>query len=250
MKITVIPAIDLKDGKCVRLRQGRADDVVAYSEDPVGMARHWVDEGAHYLHVVDLDGAFQGKPVHAEVIGRICKAIKIPVEVGGGLRSDRDIEQMLTLGVTRVVLGTRACQDPDVLHRLAKRFGDALAVGIDARNGMVQVKGWTETTGMKAVDLARQADGLGVRCIIYTDTARDGMLGGVNAHAVDQVCAGVQCPVIASGGVSSQADMQALKALRRANLTGAIVGKALYEGRVKLNELQGEMNGQSGVAGQ
>ena len=188
--------------------------------------------------MVDLDGAFQGHPVHAEVIGRICKAIKIPVEVGGGLRADRDIEQMLTAGVARVILGTRACQDPEVLHRLARRFGDALAVGIDARNGMVQVKGWTETTGMKAVDLAKQADGLGVRCIIYTDTARDGMLGGVNAHAVDAVCGGVSCSVIASGGVSSQADLQALRALRRPNLAGAIVGKALYEGRVKLSELQ------------
>lgn len=235
----VIPAIDLKDGRCVRLRQGKADESTTYSEDPVGMAQFWEKEGAHCLHVVDLDGAFQGKPVHADVIGRIAKAVGIPVEIGGGLRTDHDIRDLLNRGVDRVILGTRAWAEPQAFERLVDQFGDRLAVGIDALDGRVQVKGWTETTGESAASLARHMDGMGVRWIIYTDTARDGMLTGVNARAVGAICAAVDCCVIASGGVSSPDDIKALKSLERKNLVGAIVGKALYEGQVTLEELQG-----------
>lgn len=237
-KILVIPAIDLKGGRCVRLRQGKADEVTTYSDDPVYMAKRWADEGAKYLHVVDLDGAFQGAPVHQEVIARMVGAVKIPVEVGGGLRTDRDIELLLDCGVARAIVGTRAWAEPDQLKGLVGRFGHKLAVGIDARGGRVQIKGWTETTEEDAVSLAKRADAMGVGTIIYTDTARDGMLEGVNAKAMDAICAAVSCSVIASGGVSSTTDMKLLKSLKRPNLVGAIVGKALYEGRVKLKDLE------------
>jgi phosphoribosylformimino-5-aminoimidazole carboxamide ribotide isomerase len=237
-KILVIPAIDLKGGRCVRLRQGKADEVTTYSDDPVYMAKRWVDEGAKYLHVVDLDGAFQGAPVHQEVISRIVSAVSIPVEVGGGLRSDRDIESILECGVARAIVGTRAWAEPEKLKQLVDRFGHRLAVGIDARGGRVQIKGWTQTTGEDAVALAKRADTMGVGTIIYTDTARDGMLEGVNAMAMDAICAAVSCSVIASGGISSATDMKLLKNLKRPNLVGAIVGKALYEGRVKLKDLE------------
>ena len=237
-RILVIPAIDLKGGRCVRLRQGKADEVTTYSEDPVAMAKRWAEEGAKYLHVVDLDGAFQGFPVHQEVISRMVKAVNIPVEVGGGLRKDRDIERILGCGVSRAILGTRAWAEPDQLKRLVDRFGHRLAVGIDARGGRVQIKGWTETTEEDAVSLAKRADAMGVGTLIYTDTARDGMLEGVNTKAMDAICAAVSCSVIASGGISSAADMKSLRGLNRPNLVGAIVGKALYEGRVTLKELE------------
>lgn len=234
----IIPAIDLKDGKCVRLKQGRADDAVVYSGDPVAMARRWVEEGAKYLHVVDLDGAFQGRPAHTEVIGQIVRAIDIPVEVGGGLRTDEDIRALLAVGVKRAIVGTRAWAEPEALQRLVEQFGGQLAVGIDARGGRVQVKGWVETTEQLATDLARKAESMGVECIIYTDTSKDGMMAGVNVRAMDEMCCAVSCSVIASGGVTSRADAEALRGLKRSNLVGAIVGKALYEGRVTLKELE------------
>lgn len=233
----VIPAIDLKGGKCVRLKQGRADDAVTYSEDPVAMARQWVGQGAKYLHVVDLDGAFEGRPVHTEIVARIARAIPIPLEIGGGLRTDDDVRAALDAGADRAIVGTRAWAEPEALKRLAATYGERLAVGIDARDGMVQVKGWVETTAERAVDLARKAEGMGVRWIIYTDTSKDGMLAGVNARAMDEMCGAVSCRVIASGGVTSPADIAALKELGRTNLAGAIVGKALYEGRVTLKAL-------------
>ena len=233
----VIPAIDIKNGQCVRLRQGRADAVSVYGEDPVAMAQHWEQEGAPYLHIVDLDGAFQGKPVHGDLIERIAKAVRIPIEVGGGLRTDDDIRTMLDRGVDRVVVGTRAGTDAASLARLAESFGVRLAVGIDARQGRVQIKGWVETTPLRAVDLARRAQAAGIRWIIYTDTGKDGMLTGVNVAAVREMCDAVSCQVIASGGVSSVQDVAALRKLERANLAGVIVGRALYERTVTLKEL-------------
>ena len=246
---TIIPAIDLKDGRCVRLRQGVAKDATVYSEDPAEMARHWVAEGARYLHVVDLDGAFQGRPVHQDAIRRIIGAVKIPVEVGGGLRRDADIRSLLDLGADRAIIGTRALAEPVELKRLADEFGEKLAVGIDARNGRVQVKGWLETTGTDATDLAVMADHAGVRTIIYTDTSRDGMMIGTNAAAVDAICGAVRCQVVASGGVSSAEDVKALLALRRSNLVGAIVGKALYEGRATLADLAALVSSAHGLSG-
>lgn len=235
--ITIIPAIDLKDGRCVRLRQGVAENAKVYSDDPVAMARHWCDQGACYLHVVDLDGAFQGRPVHSEVVRRIAEAIPIPVEVGGGLRTDEDIRLLLDAGVARAIVGTRALAEPGTLERLVSEFGARLAVGIDARGGMVQIKGWVETTGVRAADLARQAAAAGVKTLIYTDTATDGMLGGTNAVAVDEIAAAVPCDVVASGGISAVSDIVALRELARPNLVGAIVGKALYEKQVSLTAL-------------
>jgi phosphoribosylformimino-5-aminoimidazole carboxamide ribotide isomerase len=231
----ILPAIDLKDGKCVRLRQGKADEATVYSDDPVAQAKTFLEQGAEQLHVVDLDGAFQGEPKHAPVIAEIIRVLKIPVEVGGGLRTDVHIETLLNAGVARAIIGTRALEKIETLAALVKRFGDRIAVGIDARDGFVQVKGWVETTGTRAVTLAQQMEGVGVKTIIYTDTATDGMLGGPNLQAMKELCLAVpRCNIIASGGVSAPEHVTALKALGCANLYGAIVGKALYDGKTTL----------------
>ncbi len=235
----IIPAIDLKDGKCVRLRQGKAEDKTVYSDDPVAMARRWEGQGARFLHVVDLDGAFEGHSVHEEIVIAIAQAVQMPVDIGGGIRTDDQIRRYLDGGLTRVILGTRACASPEDLQKLADEFGEGLAVGIDAREGRVQVSGWTETTDTDSVDLAKQVDAMGVRTIIYTDTATDGMLRGPNVPVMGEVCAAVSCHVVASGGITTTDDIRELKALNRPNLVGAIVGKALYDGAVTLEELQG-----------
>ena len=233
----IFPAIDLKDGRCVRLRQGRADDVTVYGSDPVEMARHWVEQGAQWLHIIDLDGAFTGRPVHTDIIRAIVKAIDIPVQVGGGLRTDADIRTLLHAGVSRVVLGTRACAEPAALAPLVADFHEQLAVGIDARNGKVQIKGWVETTDTTAVELAAQMARIGVETLIYTDTATDGMLKGPNIDGVRQLCARVRANIIASGGVAGCGDIARLAAIGASNLLGAIVGKALYEGTATLADL-------------
>jgi phosphoribosylformimino-5-aminoimidazole carboxamide ribotide isomerase len=240
----ILPAIDLQNGRCVRLRQGRADDATVYSDDPVAMARQWLAQGAAALHVVDLDGAFAGVPKHLTVVQQIVAAMgAVPVELGGGLRTDDDVRRALATGVARVIIGTRALADPVALQRLVQAHGDRIAVGIDARNGLVQVKGWVETSGTRATDLARRAAELGVATIIYTDTATDGMLAGTNVAAMDEMCRTVPtCRVIASGGVSAPEHVRALAALGHANLYGAIVGKALYDGRTTLMELQQSAN--------
>ena len=238
MAIEILPAIDLKGGRCVRLRQGREDEVTVYGDDPVDMAKQWQNEGGTYLHVVDLDGAFQGAPAHTEVIGRIVAALDIPVEVGGGIRNDEHVQQLVDVGVDRVILGTRAYAEPGALAGLVERFGAHIAVGIDARDGLVQVKGWVETTEMKAVDLAKQIDDMGVQTLIYTDTARDGMLMGPNLEQMENICRAVSCHVIASGGIFTESNVSDLSALGCENLRSAIVGKALYEGAVTVKSLQ------------
>lgn len=236
--LTIIPAIDLKGGRCVRLRQGRACDETVYSDDPVRVAQSWEQQGAAWLHVVDLDGAFQGFPVHMDLIEKIARAVRIPVEVGGGLRTDDQVEALLALGVARAVLGTRAWTSPETLARLVERFGKQLAVGLDARNGRIAIKGWTETTGTDALALAVRLEALGIQTLIYTDIAQDGMLKGPNTMAMAALCDRVACRVIASGGVTSTAHVAALAALGKPNLVGIIVGKALYEGTVSFAELQ------------
>lgn len=238
-EFTILPAVDLKGGQCVRLRQGRADDATVYGDDPAAQARAWAQQGAAWLHVVDLDGAFQGHPAHLDVIGRMAAAAGIPVECGGGLRTDADIDALLARGVRRAILGTRALERVDELAALAKKYGDQLAVGIDARDGFVQVKGWTETSRTTAVDLARRAAAAGVKTIIYTDTATDGMLRGPNFAGNAEVCdaVGPGCAIIASGGLTTADDVVRLRGLGKANLTGAIVGKALYEGRTSMAAL-------------
>jgi phosphoribosylformimino-5-aminoimidazole carboxamide ribotide isomerase len=238
-EFTILPAVDLQGGQCVRLRQGRADAATVYGSDPVAQAREWARQGATWLHVVDLDGAFQGHPVHLDVIGKMVAAAGIPVECGGGLRSDADLEALLARGVKRAILGTRALEHMEELAALAAKYGDRLAVGIDAREGFVQVKGWTETSRTTAVALARRAAAAGVQTLVYTDTAVDGMLRGPNFLGNAQLCdaVGPKCKVIASGGITTVDDVVRLRALEKANLAGAIVGKALYEGRTNLPEL-------------
>ena len=234
----ILPAIDLKDGKCVRLRQGRADDVTVYGDDPAAQAKDWADQGGQELHVVDLDGAFAGTPRHAEVIARIIAAFGGPVEVGGGLRTPEALSAVIEAGAARAIIGSAALEDPEFLSNAVELYGDKIAVGIDARNGFVQTKGWVETTGVKATDLAQAVARMGVKTIIYTDTATDGMLGGPNLTQLAAICdAAPTCQITASGGVSSPFDVENLKALERANLRAAIVGKALYDGRTTLREM-------------
>jgi phosphoribosylformimino-5-aminoimidazole carboxamide ribotide isomerase len=236
----VYPAIDLKDGKVVRLQQGRADAMTVYSDDPVSIARRWEEEGARYLHVVDLDGAFEGEPRNWDHVKRILQAVQIPVQLGGGMRTWAQIEDAMKMGVTRVVIGTRACELPEFVRTLAAEFGAHVAVGIDARDGFVAVKGWVERTAISAVDFARQIDALGVKHIIFTDIATDGTLTGPNYAAIRSVCAAVKCFVIASGGVSALDDVRQLQRMTSEcpNLTGVIVGKALYDGRIDLKQLE------------
>ncbi len=234
----ILPAIDLKDGKCVRLRQGRADDVTVYGDDPAAQAKDWAEQGGRELHVVDLDGAFAGTPRHAETIARIIAAFGGPVEVGGGLRTPEALAAVIEAGAARAIIGSAALDDPEFLSKAVELYGEKIAVGIDARDGYVQTKGWVETTRVKATDLASAVARLGVKTIIYTDTATDGMLGGPNLTQMAAICdAAPTCAITASGGVSSPFDVENLKALERANLRAAIVGKALYDGRTTLREM-------------
>lgn len=236
--MVILPAIDLKDGKCVRLRQGRAEDVTVYGDDPAAQARDWAAQGGRELHVVDLDGAFAGTPRHAETIARIIAAFGGPVEVGGGLRTVDALASVIEAGAARAIIGSAALEDPEFLSKAVELYGEKIAVGIDARDGFVQTKGWVETTQVKATDLAAAVARIGVKTIIYTDTATDGMLGGPNLTQMAAICdAAPTCQVTASGGVSSPFDVENLKALERPNLRAAIVGKALYDGRTTLKEM-------------
>lgn len=234
----ILPAIDLKDGQCVRLRQGRADDVTIYSDDPVAQAMKWREQGAEELHVVDLDGAFNGQPMHTLVIREIIRKTGMKVEVGGGIRDDRAIEHLVEAGVTRAIIGTRALENPAQLKRWIGLYGETVAVGIDARGGMVQVRGWVESSDTRATDLAKRVADWGVKTIIYTDIETDGMLGGTNLAEMAAMCDAVPgVNIIASGGVSDPAHIRALAELARPNLHGAIVGKALYDGRTTLHAM-------------
>ena len=236
--MTILPAIDLKGGVCVRLRQGRADDVTAYNDDPASQARDWRAQGGRELHVVDLDGAFAGTPRHAEVIGSIIKAFGGPVEVGGGLRTPEALAAVLEAGAARAIIGSAALDNPEFITRAVEQYGERIAVGIDARDGFVQTHGWVKTTAVKATELAKAMAAIGVKTIIYTDTATDGMLGGPNLAQMAAICdAAPECSITASGGVSSPRDVSNLIALARPNLRAAIVGKALYDGRTTLAEM-------------
>ena len=240
----ILPAIDLKGGVCVRLRQGRADDVTTYNDDPAAQARDWREQGGRELHVVDLDGAFAGTPRHAEVIAAIIRAFGGPVEVGGGLRTMEAVSAVLDAGATRAIIGSAALEDPGFLARAVEQYGDRSAVGIDARGGFVQTRGWVKTTEVKATDLAKAVAAAGVRTIIYTDTATDGMLGGPNLEQMAAICdAAPTCEITASGGVSSPRDVANLIALGRPNLRAAIVGKALYDGRTTLADMNAAAEG-------
>ncbi len=226
------PAIDLMSGQAVRLQQGRADRKTVYSDDPAAVAREWEARGGDWLHVVDLDAAFSGTQTNLEVVQRMAVSVGIPVQLGGGVRDEAAIERALAAGVARVVIGTRAAESIDFVAQAVRRFGgEKIAVGIDAKDGFVAVRGWTERTGVTAVELAREVAVLGVGALIYTDIATDGMLQGPNFGAVETMVREITCPVIASGGVSSAADLVQLERIE--GLHGAIIGRALFEGRIE-----------------
>ncbi|RME72322.1 MAG: 1-(5-phosphoribosyl)-5-[(5-phosphoribosylamino)methylideneamino]imidazole-4-carboxamide isomerase [Verrucomicrobia bacterium] len=233
----VFPAIDLRGGRCVRLLQGRADAETVYSDDPAAMARKFREAGAEWVHVVDLDGAFSGSPENARAVAAIA-ATGVKVQLGGGLRDEATVERVLDGGVSRVVIGTRAAEDPDFVRRLVDRHGDQVAVGIDARDGRVAVRGWVEVTETSALDLARKMTDIGVATLIYTDIATDGMLTGPNFPALRELLAAVPCRVIASGGVATMGHVETLAAMATEfpNLLGVITGKAVYEGRIDVAE--------------
>lgn len=226
----LIPAIDLKGGHCVRLKQGRMDDATDYGADPAAMARKWESLGARRLHVVDLDGAFAGKPENRPAIEAICKALAIPVQLGGGLRNMAMIEGMLGLGVQRVILGSVAISNPELVSEACRAFPGRICVGIDARGGMVAVHGWDDVTDVAAVDLAKKFEDDGVAAIIYTDIARDGMLSGPNIEETVQLAGSVSIPVIVSGGISTIEDVRACARHASSGICGAITGRAIYEG--------------------
>lgn len=236
--MTIYPAIDIKAGRCVRLTQGRAEAETVYAEDPVAVAATFKAAGADWVHVVDLDGAFAGEPRNFDVVARIA-ALGLRVQLGGGLRTRAVVERALGLGVSRVVIGTRAAESEAFVTELVAAFSEKIAVGIDAKNGQVAVKGWVDTTATSALALARRMDVLGVRTLIHTDVGTDGMLTGPNFSAQEAMLAAVDCRVIASGGVSRREDVVNLAEIkkRRPNLDGVIVGKAIYEKRVELSDL-------------
>ena len=232
----VIPAIDLLAGRCVRLYQGDYDQVQTFGENPVEVARQWQEEGATYLHVVDLDGAKAGQPVNLAAIKAIARAIDIPVQVGGGLRDRASVVSLLNLGVRRIILGTIAVEQPELVTQLCQEFPDQIVVGIDARAGKVATRGWIETSEVLATELAQRMAIAGAAAIIYTDIYRDGTMQGPNLEALRELAGAIEIPIIASGGVSSVRDLLSLLALEPLGVTGAIVGKALYTGEVSLKE--------------
>lgn len=230
------PAIDLKDGQCVRLYQGDMDQVTVFGDDPAAQARVFAEAGASWLHVVDLNGAVSGRPVNEDAVAGILDALDIPVQLGGGIRDRETITFWLKRGVRRVILGTAAVKDPDLVKQACKDHPNRVAVGIDAREGLVAVEGWTEVSEITALDLARKFEDSGVAAIIYTDISRDGAMQGPNMEATVELAKAVSIPVIASGGVSSLADLEALKAAGDSLLEGVISGRALYDGRIDLTK--------------
>ena len=232
----LFPAIDLKDGECVRLRLGEMDQATVFNTNPAAQARDFEAEGFQWLHVVDLNGAFEGKPVNGKAVEAIVDAINIPIQLGGGIRDIATIANWLENGITRVILGTAAVRDPGLVRKAARRFPGRIAVGIDARNGQVAIEGWAETSEMTALDLARTFEDAGVAAIIHTDIARDGVLEGLNIEATAELADAVTIPVIASGGLASIDDIRRLLEPRNKKLEGAITGRALYDGRVDPKE--------------
>ena len=236
MPLTLYPAIDLKDGACVRLRRGEMADATVYSENPGAQARAWQDGGCRYIHVVDLNGAFAGKPVNAAAVRDIIANVTVPVQLGGGIRDLAGIAQWLEAGISRVILGSAAAKNPGLVIEACRAFPGRIAVGIDARDGFVATEGWAEISTIPATDLALRFEDAGVSAIIFTDIGRDGMLGGVNIDATIDLAARISTRVIASGGIGSIGDLAALKRADAGRLDGVIVGRALYDGRVTLPE--------------
>lgn len=235
----IIPAIDLKDGQCVRLRQGLMDDSTVFSDDPVAMARRWVEAGCRRLHLVDLNGAFAGEPVNGEVVTAIAAAYpRLPIQIGGGIRSLATIEHYVKAGVRYVIIGTKAVKEPAFVAEACAAFPGKVIVGLDAKEGLVATDGWAEVSALQATDLARRFQSDGVSAIVYTDIARDGMMQGVNVDATVAMARASSIPVIASGGITNLEDIRALAAVADQGICGAITGRAIYEGTLDMAEAQ------------
>ena len=235
----VIPAIDLKDGECVRLRQGVMDDSTVFSDDPVAMARKWVAAGARRLHLVDLNGAFDGKPINGEVVTAIAKAYpNLPIQIGGGIRSLDTIEAYIDAGVNYLIIGTKAVKEPAFVSEACREFPNHIIVGLDAKDGLVATDGWAEVSNVQATELAKRFEQDGVSSIVYTDIARDGMMQGVNVEATVAMALASSTPVIASGGITNMDDIKALRAVSNQGICGAITGRAIYEGTLNVAEAQ------------
>ncbi|MGB2680812.1 MAG: 1-(5-phosphoribosyl)-5-[(5-phosphoribosylamino)methylideneamino]imidazole-4-carboxamide isomerase [Candidatus Competibacter sp.] len=245
----LIPAIDLKDGKCVRLRQGRMEDSTVFSDDPVAMAARWVESGARRLHLVDLNGAFAGQPVNAQVVRRIAETFPdLPIQVGGGIREEQTVESYLDAGVQFVIIGTKAVQEPHFVSDLCLEYPGHIIVGLDAKDGRVAVNGWSKLSKHNVIELAQTFERYGVEAIVYTDISRDGMMQGVNVEATVRLARAISIPVIASGGVSTLDDVRALCAVEQEGIMGAIIGRALYDGAIDLAAAQ-QIAGASGAQG-
>jgi phosphoribosylformimino-5-aminoimidazole carboxamide ribotide isomerase len=235
----IIPAIDLKDGQCVRLRQGLMDDSTVFSDDPVAMAARWVEAGCRRLHLVDLNGAFAGEPVNGEVVTAIAAAYPdLPIQIGGGIRTLETIEYYIKAGVSYVIIGTKAVKEPEFVAEACAAFPGKVIVGLDAKDGLVATDGWAEVSQVRATDLARRFESDGVAAIVYTDIARDGMMQGVNVQATVAMAQASRIPVIASGGITNMDDIRGLLAVSSAGICGAITGRAIYEGTLDVAEAQ------------
>ncbi|NOX08630.1 MAG: 1-(5-phosphoribosyl)-5-[(5-phosphoribosylamino)methylideneamino]imidazole-4-carboxamide isomerase [Gammaproteobacteria bacterium] len=235
----LIPAIDLKDGKCVRLRQGRMEDETIFSDNPLDIARRWVEEGARRLHLVDLNGAFEGKPMNADVVREIAHTFPdLPIQVGGGIRTHDTVQTYLDAGVQYVIIGTKAVSDPGFIHELCRDFAGHIIVGLDAKEDKVAVDGWAKVSDMTVIETAQQFEQDGVEAIVYTDISRDGMMAGVNVEATARLASAINIPVIASGGVTRLDDISGLCAVDGTAISGAIIGRALYEGTIDLAQAQ------------
>lgn len=235
----IIPAIDLKDGQCVRLRQGLMDDSTVFSDDPVAMASRWVEAGCRRLHLVDLNGAFAGEPVNGEVVTAIAAAYPdLPIQIGGGIRNLETIEAYVRSGVSYVIIGTKAVKEPEFVAEACSAFPGKVIVGLDAKDGLVATDGWAEVSEVQAADLAKQFESDGVSAIVYTDIARDGMMQGVNVEATVAMAQASSIPVIASGGITNLDDIRALCAVASTGIVGAITGRAIYEGTLDVAEAQ------------
>lgn len=232
----IYPAIDIKDGQCVRLLQGRFSDVTVYGKNPAETAKRWESEGGEFIHVVDLDGALKGTGVNESAIKEICKAVNVPVQTGGGIRTMEDIETKFECGIHRVIIGTKAVSDSEFVKRAVDKYGERIVIGIDAKDGMVAVEGWEKTSDFTAVEFAKKMTAIGAKTIVYTDIATDGTLQGPNIAAMKEMCENVGVDVIASGGVGN---IEHIKALVPTGVEGVIVGRALYTGDVKLKEAIG-----------
>ncbi|MZQ75085.1 MAG: 1-(5-phosphoribosyl)-5-[(5-phosphoribosylamino)methylideneamino]imidazole-4-carboxamide isomerase [Peptoclostridium sp.] len=231
----IYPAIDIKDGRCVRLKQGKFDDITVYYENPAEAAALWKGKGAKYIHIVDLDGALEGVPKNLEVIREIANGVDIPVQIGGGIRSRQTVDLLLSAGVRRVIVGTMAVKNRELLEELVKEYGDKIVVGIDAKDGKVAVEGWEEVSSIDSIELASELSTVGVKTVIYTDISKDGMMSGPNFEVYGELKEKTSLEVIASGGISSAEDIKKLAAM---GVDGAIVGKALYSGAIDFEDLK------------